>query len=217
MVRVRARVWATAAGWSPTSEGRRPGGSGLGLDAQRRAIEDFAAARGSEVLARFTEVQSGRKADRPELAGALHLARVTGATPVIANPDRLSRNAAFLLTLQGGGVRLLSVGMPEAKGLTVGIMALLAQAEREASGSATPTGRQRSGGKVVALRATVSSNAARFARDLGPVVEAIRAERSLSSRPVFKLNHAASLAESRGLGTAEGTASLSLLRLVRPG
>jgi len=71
----------------------RQGLSGLGLEAQRRAIGDFAAARGAEVLARFTEVESGRKADRPELLRALHLAKVTGATLVIARLDRLSRNA----------------------------------------------------------------------------------------------------------------------------
>jgi len=54
------------------------------LEAQRRTIDDFAASRGADVLARFAEVESGRKADRPELARALHLAKVTGATLVIA-------------------------------------------------------------------------------------------------------------------------------------
>jgi predicted site-specific integrase-resolvase len=58
----------------------RQGASGLGLEAQRKVIEEFAASRGAEVLARFTEVESGRKADRPELAKALRLAKVTGAT-----------------------------------------------------------------------------------------------------------------------------------------
>lgn len=104
----------------------------MGLEAQRKTIEDFAASRGAEVLARFTEVESGRKADRPELAKALHLAKVTGATLVIAKLDRLSRNAAFLLALRDSGVRFVAVDMPEANDLTVGIMALVAQAEREA-------------------------------------------------------------------------------------
>lgn len=103
----------------------RQGASGLGLDAQRKTIEDFAAARGAEVLARFTEIESGRKADRPELARALHLAKVTGATLVIAKLDRLSRYAAFLLAPRDSGVRFLAVDMPEANDLTVGIMALV--------------------------------------------------------------------------------------------
>ncbi len=74
----------------------RQGRSGLGLAAQRKAIDDFAEARGAAVLARFTEVESGRKDARAELAKALNLARLTGATLVIAKLDRLSRNAAFV-------------------------------------------------------------------------------------------------------------------------
>jgi len=78
----------------------RQGRSGLGLEAQRKAIDAFAAERAATVLARFTEVESGGRNDRPELKQALDLARLTGATLVIAKLDRLSRNAAFLLTLQ---------------------------------------------------------------------------------------------------------------------
>jgi DNA invertase Pin-like site-specific DNA recombinase len=89
----------------------RQGASGLGLEAQRHAIESFAASRGATILDRFTEVESGRNADRPELAKALHLARVTGATLVIAKLDRLSRDAAFLLTLRDSGVRFAAADM----------------------------------------------------------------------------------------------------------
>lgn len=62
----------------------RQGQSGLGLAAQRRVIEAFAASGGAKVLSRFTEVEGGRKSDRPELAKALHLAKLTGATLAIA-------------------------------------------------------------------------------------------------------------------------------------
>ena len=110
----------------------RQGASGLGIEAQRQAIEGYATARGGRILARFTEVESGRYPDRPELAKALHLAKVTGAVLVIAKLDRLSRNAAFLLTLRDSGVRFAAVDLPEANDLTVGIMALVAQQEREA-------------------------------------------------------------------------------------
>jgi DNA invertase Pin-like site-specific DNA recombinase len=172
----------------------RQGASGLGLEAQRKVIEDFAASRGAEVLARFTEVESGRKADRPELLKALHLAKVTGATLVIAKLDRLSRNAAFLLALRDSGVRFIAVDMPEANDLTVGIMALVAQAEREAISRRTkealavakargvklgnPNGAEslrRAGKGGVPLRAAVSANAAAFAADLAPVLVDIRA------------------------------------------
>ncbi|WP_189413656.1 recombinase family protein, partial [Neogemmobacter tilapiae] len=110
----------------------RQGQSGLGLEAQRKVIEDHARQTGAILAGRFTEVESGRKADRPELGKALHLAKVTGATLVIAKLDRLSRNAAFLLALRDSGVRFLACDMPQANDLTVGIMALVAEAEREA-------------------------------------------------------------------------------------
>ena len=51
---------------------------------------------------------------------------------MIAKLDRLSRNAAFLLTLRDSGVHFAAVDLPEANDLTVGIMALVAQQEREA-------------------------------------------------------------------------------------
>ena len=113
---------------STTWQGR----SGLGLEAQRKAIDDFAASRDATVIARFTEVESGKRNERPELDQALTLSRLTGATLVIPKLDRLSRNAAFLLTLRDGGVRFLAVGIPVANDLTVGILALVAQQEREA-------------------------------------------------------------------------------------
>ena len=64
-------------------------------------------------------MEGGRKYP-PELGKALHLAKVTGATLVIAKLDRLSRNAAFLLTLRDSGVRFAAVDLPEANDLTVG-------------------------------------------------------------------------------------------------
>ena len=118
---------------STTAQGR----SGLGLAAQRASVEQFCETRGCEVLAEFTEVESGKRNDRPQLAKAIHRAQVTGATLVIAKLDRLSRNAAFLLQLQESGVRFVAADMPDACHLTVGILALVAQQEREAISART--------------------------------------------------------------------------------
>lgn len=113
---------------STTAQGR----SGLGLEAQRAAVADLARGRGLTLLAEFTEVESGKRNDRPVLSGALHHARLTNSVLVIAKLDRLSRNAAFLLTLRDSGVRFLAADVPDANDLTIGVLAVIAQAEREA-------------------------------------------------------------------------------------
>ncbi|MCC2971070.1 recombinase family protein [Massilia sp. IC2-476] len=116
----------------------RQGSSGLGLEAQRSAIEAYATARSASIVKEFVEVESGKQAsNRPELVAALHLAKVTGSLLVIAKMDRLSRNAAFLLTLRESGVKFIAADMPDANELTVGIMALVAQQEREAISART--------------------------------------------------------------------------------
>lgn len=89
-------------------------------------------ARGGSLIQSLKEVESGRDNSRPQLAKALEIARLTGATLVIAKLDRLSRNAAFLLALQESGVRFVATDIPDANELTVGIMALVAQQERQA-------------------------------------------------------------------------------------
>lgn len=108
------------------------GRSGLGLDAQKAAVADLARQRDLILLAEFTEVESGKRNDRPTLAQAMHHARITNAVLVIAKLDRLSRNAAFLLTLRDSGVRFLAADVPDANDLTIGVLAVIAQAEREA-------------------------------------------------------------------------------------
>ena len=109
---------------------RKQGNSGLGLAAQQSSIDALVALRKGKVLQSFTEVESGKNNDRPQLDKALHLAKVTNATLVIAKLDRLSRNAAFLLALRDSGVKFVAADMPDANELTVGIMALVAEQER---------------------------------------------------------------------------------------
>jgi DNA invertase Pin-like site-specific DNA recombinase len=113
----------------------KQGKSGLGLEAQRSAVRDFVAGKGQDarLLASYTEVESGKKAKRPELAKALEHAKLTGATLLIAKLDRLARNAHFLLGLQEAGAEFTAVDMPHADKFTVGIMAMVAQKEREAT------------------------------------------------------------------------------------
>ncbi len=179
----------------------RQGASGLGLAAQRAAIEAFANSRGAEVVARFTEVESGRNPDRPELTKAIRLARLTGGTLVIARLDRLSRNAAFLLTLRDSDVAFIACDMPEANDLTVGVMALVAQAERDAISRRTkealvaakargvvlgnPNGAEafrRAGKGGAALRQAVAQNADAHASALADVIADLQSQGHTSLR-----------------------------------
>jgi DNA invertase Pin-like site-specific DNA recombinase len=112
---------------------REQGQSGLGLEAQRAAVESFCASHGYQVAAgaEYQDVESGKHNERPGLRHALADAKARRATLLIAKLDRLSRNASFIMALRDSGVAFIACDLPEANTLTVGIMALLAQQERE--------------------------------------------------------------------------------------
>jgi DNA invertase Pin-like site-specific DNA recombinase len=78
------------------------GRSGLGLDAQRQAVSAYVAQAGGQLVAEFQEVESGKRADRPQLAAALAACRIRRAVLIIAKLDRLTRNAHFLLSVVEG-------------------------------------------------------------------------------------------------------------------
>lgn len=115
----------------------RQGRSGLGLEAQRAAVEAYAASAGAAIVAEFTEVESGKRSDRVELAKALQACRIHRAVLVIAKLDRLARNAAFLLSLRDAGVEFVAADMPSANRMTVGIMAVVAEEEARAISART--------------------------------------------------------------------------------
>ena len=109
----------------------KQGKSGLGLEAQQQAIASYAASQGVTVSETFVEVESGKHDHRPELEKALKLAKRTKSKLVIAKLDRLSRSASFLLTLRDSGVEFVAADNPEANRLTIGILAVIAEHERE--------------------------------------------------------------------------------------
>ena len=195
----------------------RQGRSGLGLEAQKAAIDGLAAERGSQVIAAFTEIESGKVSNRPELAKALHLAKVTASTLAIARLDRLSRNAAFLLTLRDSGVRFIAADMSQANDLTVGIMALVAEQEREAIARRTrealaaakargtklcnPNGAaalRRAGRGNCATLKTISENADAYAETLKPVVADIQRSGRASLRGIAEELNARGIVTRRG-------------------
>src|SRR5437763_1334162 len=105
----------------------RQGRSGLGLEAQRQAV--FTHLGGEKPISEFTEVESGRRTDRPQLAAALAACRVHKATLVIAKLDRLARNVAFVSNLMDAGVEFEAVDFPQANRLTIHILAAVAEHE----------------------------------------------------------------------------------------
>ena len=196
----------------------KQGASGLGLEAQRAAVEAFCSSRGWDLIAPpYVEVESGKRDDRPQLDAALERARLTGATLVVAKLDRLSRDLHFLTKLQKDGARFIAVDMPEANELTVHIMAAVAQAERKAISRRTkealaaakargvrlgnPNGAaplKRAGKGTAAALEAVTANAAERAEGLRQTIVGLKAE------GVHSLAAIASALNGQGIVTARG-------------
>lgn len=116
---------------------QKAGTQGLSEEGQSRAVEAFVKSRAGHIVATFQEIESGKNDRRPELLKAMSLAKSIGATLVIAKLDRLSRNASFTMALKESGVDFIAADMPEANTFMIGIMALVAQQERDFISSRT--------------------------------------------------------------------------------
>jgi DNA invertase Pin-like site-specific DNA recombinase len=115
----------------------RQGVSGLGLEAQRAAVQAHLNGGSWKIVAEVVEVESGGNNARPELAKALRLCRLHGATLLVAKLDRLSRSVAFLANLMEAKVPFTAADMPEADETHLHMMAVFAQHERRVIGSRT--------------------------------------------------------------------------------
>ena len=204
----------------------RQGRSGLGLEAQRKAVEDFLNGGNWKVVTEFVEVESGKKAERLQLEKAFQLCRLIGAKLVIAKLDRLSRDAHFLLGLEKAGVDFVAADMPQANRLTVGIMAMVADEERRmisqrtkaALAAAKRRGVKLGGDRGARLtakaramgRAVLQERARARAADLAGTVKELQASGATSLRAI-----AAGL-DARGIPTARGGtwSSVQVMRLL---
>ena len=115
----------------------KQGRSGLGLEAQEETIARYCEQHGSERVADFVEVESGKKNHRPQLQKAIRAAKQHKAKLLVAKLDRLSRNAAFLLQLRDSNIEFVAADNPEANNLTIGILAVVAENEREMTSQRT--------------------------------------------------------------------------------
>jgi DNA invertase Pin-like site-specific DNA recombinase len=191
---------------------RHQGINGLGMDAQRQAVAQFLQRDKYRLLGEFAEVESGKRNNREELNKAIALCRQSKATLLIAKLDRLARNAAFVLNLRDSGVDFLACDMPDANKLTIGIMALVAEQERDWISERTKAGLAAAKRRGIKLgnphlakvrEKAVSSNkrkAQTFAASLAPVFKEIAAA------GVRTLKGIARCLNARGFKTPQGKA-----------
>ena len=156
---------------------RKQGASGLGLDAQRKAVVDYLNGGQSNLIAEVVEVESGKRSDRPKLAEALRLCRVHGATLVVAKLDRLARDAHFLLGLSKAGVEFVACDMPSANRMTVGIMAVVAEEEARMISARTKAALAAAKARGVKLGGDRGAVLSAKARALGKAVRVEKAKR----------------------------------------
>lgn len=190
---------------------RTQGINGLGMGAQRKAIENYLNGGNWQLLAEFAEVESGKRKDRPELLKAIAMCAKEKATLLIARLDRLARNAAFLLGLMESGIKFICVDAPGMDNFTCGILAMVAQQEADNTSKRTILGLQEAKRRGVKLgnpnpaeAIKLAAKAKReqadaYAERLKPVVEQIKTKAHITS-----LRGIAEVLNARGFKTPNG-------------
>lgn len=188
----------------------KQGKSGLGLEAQRQAVLAHLNGGDWELLGEYTEIESGKRADRPQLAQALKAAKKAGATLIIAKLDRLARNVAFIANLMEAGVDFVAVDNPHANRLTLHILAAVAEDEARrisertkaalaaAKARGTALGGRRTAGQYEASVATRIAAADQHAANVKPIIADIQRKGVTSYAAI------ADALNSRGIRTARG-------------
>lgn len=183
---------------------QQQGRSGLGLEAQKQAVDSHLNGGKCQLLKEFVEIESGKRDDnRPQLQAALAHCRSTGAQLIVAKLDRLSRNVAFISALMDSGVDFVAVDFPQANRLTVHILAAVAEHEREmisartkaaltaakARGQKLGTDNLTEQGRAKGLRNAEKARVAKadsFANDCPPIIAELKAQghslRQIASR-----------------------------------
>lgn len=150
--------------------------SGLGIEAQRNSVSAFLRAARGNLLLEFTEVESGKRSDRTQLALALAACRARRATLVIAKLDRLARNVAFVSKLMEAGVEFVAADMPMANRLTIHILAAIAEHEASSISERTRGALQAAKARGTALGGFRGHSATDEARLRSRIVRAAKAD-----------------------------------------
>ena len=205
----------------------KQGQSGLGLEAQQKMVTDYLNGGRWTLLNSYTEVESGKKADRPELQAAIRECRKHGATLVIAKLDRLARNVAFIANLMEGGVDFVVCDMPAANRFTVHVMAAAAEHEREqiskrtkdalaaAKARGVRLGGRRTDDQYRTASTVLRRGADEFADNVKPIIREIQDSGVTSYDAIAKCLNARGIATRRGGIWHASTVRNIVLRSVR--
>lgn len=200
---------------------QKQGRSGLGLEAQQAAIEEYARSIDGIILETFIEVDSGANNERIELAKAIASARKHKATLVVAKLDRLGRDAAYLLTLvQSCRCPIVLAECPSVDKMMFGILAVIAENERDAISKRTKAALQAAKARGVKLgandpirlanaRARRAAKAFALARNVMPIID------SIERAGVTTLAGIAAALQARGIKTPRGNDNWQPVQVAR--
>jgi DNA invertase Pin-like site-specific DNA recombinase len=208
---------------------QKQGRSGLGLEAQQRAVRDHVSATGRKLIYEFTEIESGKNPDRPKLAEALKICRLTVAKLVVARLDRLARSVSFVSGVMESGVEFEAVDFPQANRLTVHIIAAVAEYEGRLISTRTKValaaakargvklgGNRGSPGNPAGLakaRAVQTTRSAARAADLAPLIAELTAGGYVSRTAIAREFNARGIRAPRGGAWSGGMVQGALKRL----
>jgi DNA invertase Pin-like site-specific DNA recombinase len=214
----------------------RQGKSGLGLDAQRGAVETYLNGGDWQIVSEFTEVESGKRADRPELDKALAAARLHRASLVVSKVDRLTRSVAFLSRLLEAGVDVRFADLPQIEGATGRFLlqqmvavaeleaGMISKRTKDALAAAKRRGKQLGGDRgvkpsakvrakaVAAIEARASTRAA----DIAPTIAELQAAGATSLRAIAAGLNAKRIPTARGEGVWSAVQVARVLERLAP-
>jgi DNA invertase Pin-like site-specific DNA recombinase len=176
---------------------KRQAKSDLGIQAQKTAVRDLMKSSKSKVMHSFTEVESGKKNNRPELMKALELCKKHKCKLVVAKLDRLSRDLEFIVKLQKSEIGFVCCDVPEANELTISLLAVIAQHERRMISNRTKAALAEAKKKGVKLgniknlqkgRNDLKKQADEFAKRIYDTIEPIRSRGDTQQEIVDWLN-----------------------------
>jgi DNA invertase Pin-like site-specific DNA recombinase len=191
------------------------GRSGLGIEAQRQTLAQFASGEGFKTAHEFVEVETGKGADaldrRPQLKAALAAARKLKCNVAVAKLDRLSRDVHFISGLMAHKVPFLVAELgPDVDPFVLHLFAALAEKERALISTRTRQALSAAKARGVTLGNprlhvarksavdTVKAEANRYAANVLPIIREVQKAGARTLRQI------AAALNARGIATARG-------------